>query len=700
MKVSYFRIISIIITITLLFQPLSVFASGDDTVSSENVDDFISEFANNIKNNTVEFFTTYNIEIDSVDSLWTGFIATWKITKASAYYGLSSAKLCAGLLKDFIEYLRDNYFYYYFENDKEYHYISPSGRLPEHNRPIGTKPSSINYGTYSGVFGYVDDFHGSFPVQSSNESTYFAKYVIAPYPIGDIVKNRSLGDYSCGVANFNTRTESRSSYNIYAKIVVPDLTGITLQEGQFLLNLTGYLGGGRYIDQSRFAVCHIDNDNYLNIDNIITNFSVINNHFYVNLDYYSQPTTGILQDDSGSFTTNYMPNSPYHLLDYIFYDLYWGDGLYQTADQFYFYHNNVLTDISEFNNTISLDLHSKISLGSVQQPNTTVIDNAINNYNTVINNTINNYPSITPDMLLYILNDYLSKILDGVDISDYLEDLADRISQLEEQLQQELEDLHNIKSTLVKVKNYLKSIDDNISHIMEKFDSLFLNSGIFFLDVKLDYLYNHLSSDITSNTNRIISAIQNISISSNGGSSGDINFGDFIIDLDITLTNLFTLNNEQKAELESDIDTIKSPFVWVATLGNNINSLLSSMVRRSAQYSGDSYTNDFSSLNDAFSSVSDNAPVPPGTDTSVPGGSAALSSDSQSNTPSLIVHLGNANSDINYGGDVSVLDFSWYAPYKPLVDNIIVIFAWAFFIIIFFRRLPSFIHGDDAKEEG
>lgn len=46
-----------------------------------------------------------------------------------------------------------------------------------------------------------------------------------------------------------------------------------------------------------------------------------------------------------------------------------------------------------------------------------------------------------------------------------------------------------------------------------------------------------------------------------------------------------------------------------------------------------------------------------------------------------------------YKGEVTVIDFSWYAPFKEMGDNIICIFVYLSFVWNIFLRLPDIIAG-------
>lgn len=62
--------------------------------------------------------------------------------------------------------------------------------------------------------------------------------------------------------------------------------------------------------------------------------------------------------------------------------------------------------------------------------------------------------------------------------------------------------------------------------------------------------------------------------------------------------------------------------------------------------------------------------------------------------PVVTMDLGNSTSKYNWGGDgVVVLDLSWYAPYKPVVDVFLRAVLWAFFLWRLFVAMPNIING-------
>ena len=696
MNKTYSRIISVFILITLLIHPLSVYASGDTLVDSTNIDSLIDSYADQIKEQTVKLFNTYDTAVDSVGSLWSGFITVWKSTKATAYYGLSVTKLIAGLSKDFVVYLKDNYFFGYFDNGEEYHYIAPDKRFLDHIHQI-TKSSELvpseNSYPIVGYENYIYNigFKGNFP-----------------FNFGDNASNNIQ----------NKVMFSTSPYNNY-----PECSTLVQGTSGYV---TGYLQTISSAIQNGYAVYYRVSSYYSSDSNsiIINPFESNSSNIRIGTLEFQGTKLYILNSSSCSFSRrafaqqisgrwNYTPylsifesgaftstdtgyTTPFYFYGNEFFSNVYGNATFAVNGHQILYYNGQFFDVTNNYTWDSSQSAYYIDMSGIVILNDTVINNAINNYNNTINNIINNY-NVSPDYLLYIINDYINQVQNGIDYSEYFENINERLDLLEQEFQEIQEDLNNMAGTLVKIKNYCKSIDTILTNLFNKFDSLFTSSGLFFLDVKLDYMYNHLSQDMTNNTNRIINAINNINVSSNGG-GGDINFGDFIVDIDASLNLLFTLNNEQKTEIETDIDTIKVPFSWIGTLGNNINTLLTKMVNRSAYYSGDSVTGDFGNFGDIFDT--ENEAVAVTTDTRsrsfdrVPVGTAAASSS----YPVIYLHFGNSTSDFNYGGDVPAIDFSWYAPYKSTVDTVIVIFAWAFAVICFYRSLPSLLDGGSAKE--
>lgn len=67
-----------------------------------------------------------------------------------------------------------------------------------------------------------------------------------------------------------------------------------------------------------------------------------------------------------------------------------------------------------------------------------------------------------------------------------------------------------------------------------------------------------------------------------------------------------------------------------------------------------------------------------------------------SGPPKLELNFNNANSKYNYGGKVAYIDLSFYAPYKPTVDKIILAISYIFFFMAMYKNIPSIINGTSA----
>lgn len=77
---------------------------------------------------------------------------------------------------------------------------------------------------------------------------------------------------------------------------------------------------------------------------------------------------------------------------------------------------------------------------------------------------------------------------------------------------------------------------------------------------------------------------------------------------------------------------------------------------------------------------------------------------SGSGAPSIPLDLGAAQSvyGFNYGGEVEMLDLSWYTPYKETVDKLVGGFLWLFFMWKLFQKAPGILSGasmDSSKAE-
>ncbi len=63
-------------------------------------------------------------------------------------------------------------------------------------------------------------------------------------------------------------------------------------------------------------------------------------------------------------------------------------------------------------------------------------------------------------------------------------------------------------------------------------------------------------------------------------------------------------------------------------------------------------------------------------------------------SPILKIPIMKVNSEYDYGfGDYFIIDVSWYEPYRPYGDLVILAFAWLMFIWRVFVSLPGIITG-------
>jgi hypothetical protein len=70
--------------------------------------------------------------------------------------------------------------------------------------------------------------------------------------------------------------------------------------------------------------------------------------------------------------------------------------------------------------------------------------------------------------------------------------------------------------------------------------------------------------------------------------------------------------------------------------------------------------------------------------------------DGEPEIPTIYINLSNAEGKYNYGTSGTVLDMTWYARYKPVVDGLIIAFTYLSFIFTVYKRLPDIISGDGA----
>lgn len=134
-----------------------------------------------------------------------------------------------------------------------------------------------------------------------------------------------------------------------------------------------------------------------------------------------------------------------------------------------------------------------------------------------------------------------------------------------------------------------------------------------------------------------------------------IDVGGTTVDVDITTKNPDTG--------ESKFDTFVHKFDWL----------------KSMKQIGDSFLSDVQA--DASGDLSSTG--------------SGLSGGGSGTAPSIVMKLGAAESPYGYvyGGDVQVLDLSWYAKYKPSVDLILSGFLWLLFLWGVMKQAPNIVSG-------
>lgn len=71
-----------------------------------------------------------------------------------------------------------------------------------------------------------------------------------------------------------------------------------------------------------------------------------------------------------------------------------------------------------------------------------------------------------------------------------------------------------------------------------------------------------------------------------------------------------------------------------------------------------------------------------------------LKNASGTKAPVITISLGSYKGSFNYGSSDIVVDFSWYVPYKPMVDNIVAGIIWAVWLWHMYKRIPDIIAGN------
>lgn len=71
-----------------------------------------------------------------------------------------------------------------------------------------------------------------------------------------------------------------------------------------------------------------------------------------------------------------------------------------------------------------------------------------------------------------------------------------------------------------------------------------------------------------------------------------------------------------------------------------------------------------------------------------------LQNASGKKAPVITISLGSYKGSFNYGSGSVVMDFSWYEPYKSMVDNILAGIIWAAWLWHMYKRIPDIIAGN------
>lgn len=71
-----------------------------------------------------------------------------------------------------------------------------------------------------------------------------------------------------------------------------------------------------------------------------------------------------------------------------------------------------------------------------------------------------------------------------------------------------------------------------------------------------------------------------------------------------------------------------------------------------------------------------------------------LENASGTKAPVITISLGSYKGSFDYGNSDITIDFSWYEPYKPMVDNIVAGIIWAVWLWHMYKRIPDIIAGN------
>lgn len=135
---------------------------------------------------------------------------------------------------------------------------------------------------------------------------------------------------------------------------------------------------------------------------------------------------------------------------------------------------------------------------------------------------------------------------------------------------------------------------------------------------------------------------------------------------------LFIPDESSSNEISIQINNISKPIIWIGDFMDNSKRMISVLL-----LGDDSLNNDGSG------------------EGSGEGGSGSGTQD----PPVITVDFANSTSEYDYGGEVAIMDLSWYAPYKSICDPIIVAFCWVMFIVRVVKDIPGIINGFSSNNK-
>lgn len=135
---------------------------------------------------------------------------------------------------------------------------------------------------------------------------------------------------------------------------------------------------------------------------------------------------------------------------------------------------------------------------------------------------------------------------------------------------------------------------------------------------------------------------------------------------------LFIPDEPSSNNISIQINNISKPIIWIGDFMDNSKRMISILL-----LGDDSLNNDGSG------------------DGSGESGSGSGTQD----PPVITVDFSNSTSEYDYGGEVAIMDLSWYAPYKSICDPIIVAFCWVMFIVRVVKDIPGIINGFSSNNK-